>query len=104
MSHKMKRFLVCASFVLILTVCAFPGGAIAKDSKEFQPVGMVEVSSCIIDDNIKQGYHVTKGEYLGYFQFGGSTHCLIFRPGVIKEFTVKTGKPCKVGEHIATAH
>jgi len=70
----------------------------------FMPVGMVEVSSCIINDNIKPGYHVKKGEELGYFQFGGSTHCLIFRPGVIKEFIVKTGKPCKVGEHIATAN
>lgn len=70
----------------------------------FMPVGMVEVSSCIINDNIKPGYHVEKGEDLGYFQFGGSTHCLIFRPGVIKEFTAKIDRFYKVGEHIATAN
>jgi phosphatidylserine decarboxylase len=34
------------------------------------------------------GYHVGKGEELGYFQYGGSTHCLIFRPDAIAEFTL----------------
>jgi phosphatidylserine decarboxylase len=54
----------------------------------FVPVGMVEVSSCIIDSNVTPGYHIAKGEELGYFQFGGSTHCLVFRPGVIADFTL----------------
>jgi phosphatidylserine decarboxylase len=54
----------------------------------FVPVGMSEVSSCIIDPNITSGYHVAKGEELGYFQFGGSTHCLVFRPGVIADFAL----------------
>ncbi len=52
------------------------------------PVGMGEVSSCKIDTKMTPGYHVAKGEELGYFQFGGSTHCLVFRPGVIAEFTL----------------
>ena len=34
------------------------------------------------------GHHLAKGDELGYFQFGGSTHCLVFRPGVIGEFTL----------------
>ena len=54
----------------------------------FVPVGMSEVSSCNINSNIAPGYHVDKGEELGYFQFGGSTHCLVFRPGAIAEFTL----------------
>jgi phosphatidylserine decarboxylase len=54
----------------------------------FMAVGMAEVSSCVIDPTITPGSHVTKGQELGYFQFGGSTHCLIFRPGVIKDFTI----------------
>ncbi len=54
----------------------------------FVPVGMSEVSSCIIDPSITPGYHVAKGEELGYFQFGGSTHCVIFRPGVIVDFAL----------------
>jgi phosphatidylserine decarboxylase len=29
---------------------------------------------------------VNKGDQVGYFQFGGSTHCLVFRPGVISQF------------------
>ena len=49
---------------------------------------MNEVSSCMIDPAIRPGYHVTKGEELGYFQFGGSTHCLVFRPGAIADFTL----------------
>jgi phosphatidylserine decarboxylase len=50
---------------------------------------MAEVSSCVIPPDIVPGSHVTKGQELGYFQFGGSTHCLIFRPGVIRDFAIK---------------
>jgi phosphatidylserine decarboxylase len=42
----------------------------------------------VIDPAIQPGYHVAKGEELGYFQFGGSTHCLIFRPGAIADFSL----------------
>ncbi|MFM5510524.1 phosphatidylserine decarboxylase family protein [Aeromonas rivipollensis] len=44
------------------------------------PVGMAEVSSC--DITVKEGDRVKKGDQLGMFHFGGSTHCLVFRPGV----------------------
>jgi phosphatidylserine decarboxylase len=54
----------------------------------FVAVGMVEVSSCMIASQVKSGYHVEKGGELGYFQFGGSTHCLVFRPGAIAEFSL----------------
>ncbi len=54
----------------------------------FVPIGMSEVSSCVIDAKVKPGYHVGKGDELGYFQFGGSTHCLVFRPGAIAEFAL----------------
>src|SRR5579859_1697137 len=54
----------------------------------FVPVGMSEVSSCIIGPDIQPGHHVAKGDELGYFQFGGSTHCLVFRPGVIADFSL----------------
>ena len=43
-------------------------------------IGMVEVSSC--DVTVKEGQHVQKGEQIGMFHFGGSTHCVVFRPGV----------------------
>ena len=48
------------------------------------PVGMAEVSSCQVTVNV--GERVEKGQQLGMFHFGGSTHCLIFRPGVNLEF------------------
>jgi phosphatidylserine decarboxylase len=48
------------------------------------PVGMAEVSSCQV--TVKVGDRVEKGQQLGMFHFGGSTHCLIFRPGVSLEF------------------
>jgi len=66
------------------------------------PVGMAEVSSCVI--TVYPGQKVKKGAELGYFQFGGSTYCLIFRPGVIKEFTVKVKDVVKMGEKIAIAN
>jgi phosphatidylserine decarboxylase len=73
-----------AARAVILVQADSPGiGLVA-----FVAIGMLEVSSCVINPNITPGYHVAKGEELGYFQFGGSTHCLVFRPGVIADFSL----------------
>ena len=37
---------------------------------------MAEVSSCI--STAIEGQEVNAGDQLGYFQFGGSSHCVIF--------------------------
>lgn len=50
------------------------------------PVGMAEVSSCEI--TVKPGQRVNKGDQLGMFHFGGSTHCLFFEPDVELEFNL----------------
>lgn len=50
----------------------------------FVAVGMAEVSTC--DVTVLEGQHFMKGEPLGMFHFGGSTHCLIFRPEVQVKF------------------
>ena len=47
-------------------------------------VGMGDVSSCVID--VVPGQRVDKGDEIGYFQFGGSTCCLLFEAGVIDRF------------------
>jgi phosphatidylserine decarboxylase len=57
----------------------------------FMAVGMAEVSSCEI--TVYEGQHVNKGDQIGMFHFGGSTHCLIFRPGVNLEFDLHGQKP-----------
>jgi phosphatidylserine decarboxylase len=41
-------------------------------------VGMAEVSSC--EFLVKEGDTITKGEPIGMFHFGGSSHCMVFRP------------------------
>ncbi|WP_244818097.1 phosphatidylserine decarboxylase family protein [Caballeronia sp. Lep1P3] len=69
-------------------------------------VGMAEVSSCMIE--ALPGQRVKKGEELGYFQYGGSTYCLIFKPGVIDNFVpqppFKRDDPLvKVNAHLCTA-
>ncbi|KAI6094523.1 phosphatidylserine decarboxylase-domain-containing protein [Pisolithus sp. B1] len=46
----------------------------------FVGVGLGEVSTCNIV--VTQGQTLRKGDELGQFHFGGSTHCLIFRPGL----------------------
>ncbi|KAG9777176.1 hypothetical protein KCU88_g4599, partial [Aureobasidium melanogenum] len=51
----------------------------------FVAVGMAEVSSCEV--SVKEGQKVTRGDDIGMFHFGGSTHCLIFRPGTDIQFT-----------------
>ena len=57
----------------------------------FMPVGMAEVSTC--DVTVAVGQHVRKGDQIGMFHFGGSTHCLIFRPGVHLDFDMHGQKP-----------
>ena len=53
----------------------------------FVAVGMAEVSSCVV--SVKQRQHVNKGDEIGFFQFGGSTHCLVFRRSAIEVFALQ---------------
>jgi phosphatidylserine decarboxylase len=39
-------------------------------------IGMAEVSGCM--PTVIEGQKVSKGEQLGYFQFGGSSHVVVF--------------------------
>ena len=50
----------------------------------FLAVGMAEVSST--QALVEVGKHYKKGDPLGCFHYGGSTHCLIFRPETELEF------------------
>ncbi|KAF4835119.1 L-tryptophan decarboxylase [Colletotrichum siamense] len=43
-------------------------------------IGMVEVSSC--DFVVREGERIEKGQEIGMFHFGGSSYCMVFRPGV----------------------
>jgi phosphatidylserine decarboxylase len=69
-------------------------------------VGMAEVSSCQV--TIRPGQRVAKSDELGFFQYGGSTFCLLFRAGVIETFCPKPPyhddvPPLHVNAHLATA-
>ena len=57
----------------------------------FMPIGMAEVSSC--DIQVYEGQKVKKGQPIGTFHFGGSTHCLFFRKGVNIEFDIPKDNP-----------
>lgn len=61
-------------------------------------VGMAEVSSNEI--TVYEGQHVNKGDPLGMFHFGGSTHVLIFRPEVRIEFDLQGQTPGLDSENI----
>ena len=73
----------------------------------FVPVGWAEVSTCEII--VREGEQVEKGQQLGMFHFGGSTHCLLFRPGVELTFDLHGQTPglaarnIPVNSRIATA-
>lgn len=47
-------------------------------------IGMVEVSSC--EFTINEGDEIVKGQEIGMFHYGGSTHCMVFQPGVDLKF------------------
>ena len=50
----------------------------------FMAVGMSDVSTCEI--TAYEGQRVKKGDQIGMFHYGGSTHCLLFRHGVQLDF------------------
>ena len=54
-------------------------------------IGMAEVSSC--DVQAYEGQHLTKGQPLGTFHFGGSSHCILFRNGVDITFDLPKDNP-----------
>ncbi|KAK2591585.1 hypothetical protein QQS21_010713 [Conoideocrella luteorostrata] len=56
----------------------------------FIGIGMDEVSTCEI--TVKEGQHLKKGDDLGMFHFGGSSHCLIFQKGVKLEGLPPVGR------------
>ena len=60
----------------------------------FVGIGMDEVSTC--DITVKEGQKVKKGDELGMFHFGGSSHCLLFRKGVKVEGFPEVGREANV--------
>lgn len=64
----------------------------------FIAVGMAEVSSCEI--TVSAGDKLKKGDPLGMFHFGGSTHCLIFRKETKLKFHLHGHKPGLNAENI----
>ncbi len=64
----------------------------------FMAVGMAEVSTC--DITVIEGEHVDKGAQLGMFHFGGSTHCLLFRPETRLAFDLRGQTPGLEAENI----
>ena len=65
----------------------------------FMAVGMAEVSTC--DITVCEGQRVAKGEQLGMFHFGGSTHCLLFRPQAQLDFDLRGQTPGLEATNIA---
>ncbi|WAC02445.1 phophatidylserine decarboxylase associated domain-containing protein [Lacinutrix neustonica] len=81
------------------------------------PIGITEISSIkIVKKNgepIKVGDYINKGDQLGWFSYGGSSLCLVFQPGAVKQFTVVNPMPgvdsdngpyIRVGAQIAIAN
>jgi phosphatidylserine decarboxylase len=67
----------------------------------FVAVGMAEVSTCEV--TVKEGDAVKKGDQLGMFHFGGSTHCLIFRPQTKITFDPQYGEGMDVPLNVGIA-
>ncbi|KAI0636912.1 Phophatidylserine decarboxylase-domain-containing protein [Trametes polyzona] len=68
----------------------------------FIAVGMAEVSTC--EATVEEGQKVRKGDELGMFHYGGSTHCLVFGPQVAVTFApeVEVGQQIRLNQPIAT--
>ncbi len=62
-------------------------------------VEMGDVSSC--ESFVQDKQRVKKGEQIGTFHIGGSTHCLAFRPGVNVTFDLRGQRPSLNSANIA---
>ena len=56
----------------------------------FMAVGMAEVASC--EAVVVAGQDIQKGDPIGMFHYGGSTHCLIFNKKAADKLTFYTEK------------
>jgi phosphatidylserine decarboxylase len=102
LNHSQGYTSAVAARAVIVIQCDDP--AIGEVACVF--VGMAEVSSCQI--NTRVGQQLKKGDEIGMFQYGGSTYCLLFRPGVVASFEPKPPyddevPPMKVNAVLATA-
>jgi phosphatidylserine decarboxylase len=66
-------------FIIEMTEPAYKGHKVAVIE-----IGMAEVSSC--NPTVIEGQHLKKGDQLGYFEFGGSSHAIIFDENLNLEF------------------
>lgn len=65
------------------------------------PIGITEISSLSLV--VKDGQHVKKGEELGYFNYGGSTLCVVFEKKVSLDFgSLAVNDTIKVNTKLAT--
>lgn len=65
----------------------------------FIALGMMDVSSCEI--TVRSGQRVSEGDQIGMFHFGGSSHCLVFRPGVDLDW-IKEASPPFCGDNCSS--
>ena len=63
----------------------------------FIAIGMTEISTCVLNENIKEGNRINRGDELGMFRFGGSSHALVFGPNAKLTFFDEYSQP---GQHI----
>ena len=61
----------------------------------FIAIGMTEVSTCEV--TVRENTRITRGDQLGMFHFGGSSHCLVFRRQTNILFFDGYNKP---GDHV----
>ncbi|OSC99099.1 hypothetical protein PYCCODRAFT_1480156 [Trametes coccinea BRFM310] len=68
----------------------------------FMAVGMAEVSTC--ETTVQAGDVVRKGDEIGMFHYGGSTHCLIFRPETKIKFAPDVDVNADIKLNVPIAH
>ena len=76
-----QKYLAC---VAARSVIIIESDKAALGKVVFISVGMGECGSC--ENTVTIGEKISKGDQIGMFHYGGSTHCLVFQPHVDLEF------------------
>ncbi|KAF8156979.1 hypothetical protein B0H34DRAFT_675338 [Crassisporium funariophilum] len=70
------RSLACITSLNTRTLIFIHADNLAIGLACFVAIGMTEISTCVVNENVVEGRRVTKGDDFGLFRFAGSSHAL----------------------------
>lgn len=62
------------------------------------PIGMAQISSVVINPDVQVGKHITKGDEISHFEFGGSDFVMVLEPKADVKISSNADNPTGQGQ------